>query len=86
MLSTAKESPVLQRAGYTENDFESTGNKVPTMEGGTLYRLTFELVLTSLFHAEWTFAKQAWQRKKGYRGPDLQNATILPGFKEKVYA
>ncbi|KAJ7204667.1 Clavaminate synthase-like protein [Mycena pura] len=34
-LSTIKDSPVLQREGYTENGFEKTGNAVPTMEEWT---------------------------------------------------
>ncbi|KZT51518.1 Clavaminate synthase-like protein [Calocera cornea HHB12733] len=34
-LATIKESPVLQRTGYTQNEFESTGNPVPTMEEWT---------------------------------------------------
>lgn len=33
-LATIKESPVLQREGYTQNAFEASGNPVPTMEGG----------------------------------------------------
>ncbi len=33
VLATVNESPVLQREGYTENEFEKSGNKVPTMEG-----------------------------------------------------
>ncbi|ESK86175.1 flavonol synthase [Moniliophthora roreri MCA 2997] len=67
-LSTIQESPVLQKEGYTKNEFESTSNPVPTME-------------------EWTFAKQKWQRTKGYTD-DIKHktATILPGFNEKVYA
>lgn len=32
-LATIKESPVLQRTGFTENVFEKGGNYVPTMEG-----------------------------------------------------
>jgi len=32
VLNTIKESPVLQREGYTQNDFEKSGNPVPTME------------------------------------------------------
>lgn len=32
-LKTVKESPVLQREGFTENNFEAGGNPVPTMEG-----------------------------------------------------
>ncbi|KIK66887.1 hypothetical protein GYMLUDRAFT_37955 [Collybiopsis luxurians FD-317 M1] len=36
---------------------------------------------------EWTFAKQKWQRTKGYHDePKYRNATILPGFAEKPYA
>ncbi|CAL1698193.1 unnamed protein product [Somion occarium] len=34
-LVTVKESPVLQREGYTQNNFEKTGNPVPTMEEWT---------------------------------------------------
>ncbi|KDQ56079.1 hypothetical protein JAAARDRAFT_36866 [Jaapia argillacea MUCL 33604] len=34
-LATIKESPVLQREGYTENDFERSSNPVPTMEEWT---------------------------------------------------
>ncbi|KAF5336236.1 hypothetical protein D9758_014365 [Tetrapyrgos nigripes] len=68
VLSTVKESPVLQREGYTQNEFEASGNPVPTME-------------------EWTFAKQKWQRTKGYNDDfKHQHATILPGFNEKPYA
>ena len=29
------QSPVLQREGYTQNEFEKSGNPVPTMEGET---------------------------------------------------
>ena len=32
-LSTVKESPVLQKEGFTENAFEKAGTPVPTMEG-----------------------------------------------------
>ena len=32
-LATIKESPVLEREGYTANTFEKGGNLVPTMEG-----------------------------------------------------
>jgi hypothetical protein len=38
-LSTIKESPVLQREGYTQNQFESTNNSIPTMEGTLIYSL-----------------------------------------------
>jgi len=34
-LATITESPVLQREGYTQNDFERSGNLVPTMEEWT---------------------------------------------------
>ncbi|EJF58639.1 Clavaminate synthase-like protein [Dichomitus squalens] len=34
-LNTVAESPVLQREGYTQNDFEKSGNYVPTMEEWT---------------------------------------------------
>ena len=36
-LNTVAESPVLQREGYTQNDFEKSGNYVPTMEGERVY-------------------------------------------------
>ena len=38
--------------------------------------------------AEWTFAKQKWQRTKGVvRGdPKYETAQILPGHNEKLYA
>lgn len=44
-----------------------------------------DLLMTS---PEWTFAKQKWQRTPNkVRGdPELENAQILPGFKEKYYA
>ncbi|KAI0791038.1 Clavaminate synthase-like protein [Abortiporus biennis] len=35
VLNTVKESPVLQREGYTQNQFEKIGQKVPTMEEWT---------------------------------------------------
>ncbi|KAE9390482.1 Clavaminate synthase-like protein [Gymnopus androsaceus JB14] len=67
-LATIQESPVLQKEGYTQNDFEKSGNPVPTME-------------------EWTFAKQKWQRTKGYLDDQKhRNAVILPGFTERQYA
>ncbi|KAF9074173.1 hypothetical protein BDP27DRAFT_1317421 [Rhodocollybia butyracea] len=34
-LSTIQGSPVLQREGYTQNEFEASGNPVPTMEEWT---------------------------------------------------
>ncbi|KAI0029137.1 Clavaminate synthase-like protein [Vararia minispora EC-137] len=69
LLRTASESPVLQREGYTQNQFERSGNPVPTAE-------------------EWTFAKQKWQRRKNIARGDREHetATILPGFREQVYA
>ncbi|KAH9014765.1 Clavaminate synthase-like protein [Lactarius pseudohatsudake] len=35
VLNTAKESPVLQREGFTQNEFERSGNSVPTVEAWT---------------------------------------------------
>lgn len=43
-LATVK-SPLLEREGYTQNEFEKTGNAVPTMEG--LSRTTSSSVLIS---------------------------------------
>ncbi|RPD72452.1 Clavaminate synthase-like protein [Lentinus tigrinus ALCF2SS1-7] len=34
-LATVAESPLLQREGYTQNEFEKSGNPVPTMEEWT---------------------------------------------------
>ncbi|KAJ3785557.1 Clavaminate synthase-like protein [Lentinula aff. detonsa] len=34
-LATIRDSPLLQREGYTQNDFEASGNPVPTMEEWT---------------------------------------------------
>ncbi|KAL1745301.1 hypothetical protein HDZ31DRAFT_36774 [Schizophyllum fasciatum] len=34
-LATIQDSPVLKREGYTQNDFEKSGNPVPTMEEWT---------------------------------------------------
>lgn len=36
VLSAVKESPVLQREGLTQNEFEKSGNPVPTMEGQSI--------------------------------------------------
>ncbi|KZO99483.1 Clavaminate synthase-like protein [Calocera viscosa TUFC12733] len=36
LLATIKESPVLQREGYTQNDFEKEGVEVPTSGGWTI--------------------------------------------------
>ena len=38
--------------------------------------------------AEWTFAKQKWQRTKNVvrDDPKFETAQILPGWNEKVYA
>ncbi|KAJ8496850.1 hypothetical protein ONZ51_g876 [Trametes cubensis] len=68
-LKTIKESPVLREQGFVENEFEKSGNPVPTME-------------------TWTFAKQKWQRTKNVARGDkkFENAQILPGWNEKVYA
>ncbi|KAJ7581158.1 Clavaminate synthase-like protein [Mycena floridula] len=65
-LATIKDSPVLNREGYLQNEIEKSGNPVPTTE-------------------EWTFAKQKWQRTKGYTA-GFETATILPGYQERVYA
>ena len=85
-LSTVKESPVLQREGYTENAFEKGGNLVPTMEGKS--EPAFGVLQGNLRHLEWTFAKQKWQRTKNVvRGdPKYETAQILPGHHEKLYA
>ena len=47
-LATVKQSPVLQREGFTENAFEKNGEHVPTMEG-KLSTLRF-LLLCLRFH------------------------------------
>ncbi|KAH9014763.1 Clavaminate synthase-like protein [Lactarius pseudohatsudake] len=35
VMNTAKDSPVLQREGFTQNEFEQSGNPVPTVEAWT---------------------------------------------------
>ena len=83
-LNTVAESPVLQREGYTQNDFEKTGNPVPTME--RTYRSPHHSYppLTKISLTEWTFSKQAWQRSRK-NDPKHYTATILPGWQEKIY-
>lgn len=46
-LNTIKESPVLQREGYTQNNFEKSDNEVPTMES-TFSLLVFLDAFTDL--------------------------------------
>ena len=50
--------------------------------------LTLTRVFLKRTPAEWTFAKQKWQRTKNVvRGDsEHQTAQILPGFREKAYA
>jgi len=51
-LNTAKDSPVLQREGFTQNDFERSGNPVPTVEGESsplLLSLSSILLVMPLF-------------------------------------
>lgn len=82
-LNTIK-SPLLEREGYTQNQFEKTGNEVPTMESESRVGLSFAVHVDSHF-PEWTFAKQKWQRTTGYDTEEYRNATVLPGWKEKPY-
>ncbi|KAL1731181.1 hypothetical protein EV714DRAFT_272060 [Schizophyllum commune] len=42
VLKTITESPVLQREGYLQNDFEKTGNPVPTMEQWTFSKQAWQ--------------------------------------------
>jgi hypothetical protein len=62
------------------------------MEGAFLcfysYRQQQSRFLMCYESVEWTFAKQKWQRTKGKFTLDQEHktATILPGFKEQVYA
>jgi hypothetical protein len=91
VLNTVKESPVLQREGFTQNEFERSGNPVPTVEGesGTLtYYLALSFLQRPCFGLAWTFAKQKWQRTKGafHEDEEFRTAQILPGFREQIYA
>lgn len=81
------ESPVLQREGYTQNDFEKSGSPVPTMEGEPSRSASPFIGTLMSYLAEWTFAKQKWQRTKNVARGDVSHKTaqILPGFREKVY-
>ncbi|KAI0253643.1 Clavaminate synthase-like protein, partial [Lactifluus subvellereus] len=74
-------SPVLQREGFTQNEFEKSGNPVPTVEGGSHCH-------SRSLRLAWTVAKQKWQRTDGAREDDhsFRSAQILPGFREQVYA
>ena len=46
-LATIKESPVLQREGVTQNNFEKSGNTVPTMEGKSFYHIMVYGILST---------------------------------------
>ena len=85
-LATVAASTVLQHEGYTQNEFEKSGNPVPTMEGKTcsMY-LCFTCANTDT--VDWTFAKQKWQRTNNAPRGDVNHKTaqILPGFRERVY-
>ena len=83
-LETVKESPVLQREGFTQNDLERTGNPVPTMEGEWYYSARLARVLTFRM-PEWTFAKQKWQRTNNKVRGDarFETAQILPAGARK---
>ena len=48
VLNTVKESPVLQRESFTQNEFERSGNPVPTVEGEPTHYLALSST-TSLF-------------------------------------
>lgn len=82
-LATLRESPVLQRDGFTENRFEKEEETVPTMEGTCCFVLH---VMLFMHASEWTFAKQKWLLlRKADSDADHATATIIPGLKEQVY-
>lgn len=88
VLLKTVESPVLQREGYTQNNFEKSGAPIPTMEGKRVDNIIWhEPCFLLKCNTEWTFAKQKWQRTKGYTRGDAKydNAQILPGYNEKAY-
>ncbi|KAH9163566.1 Clavaminate synthase-like protein [Lactarius sanguifluus] len=57
VLNTAKESPVLQREGFTQNEFERSGNPVPTVEAWTFAK------------QKWQRTKGARIDDEGFRRP-----------------
>ena len=85
VLNTVKESPVLQRDGFTQNEFERSGNPAPTVEGEPT-TLAYHRQ-RPYFQLAWTFAKQEWQRTK-YAAEDeeARTAQIVPGFRQQIYA
>lgn len=68
VLSTIKDSPVLQREGYTQNELEKAGTAL-TMEGERLHlqsewmrkRPVLTLSAAAPF-AEWVVKKQTWRK------------------------
>ncbi len=75
VLNTAKVSPVLQREGFTQNEFERSGNPVPTVEGESNQSLTtltvsyilliIPLILTSLDVREAEVATHEGRSRRG---------------------
>jgi len=68
VLNTAKESPVLQREGFTQNEFERCGNPVPTVEAWTFAK------------RKWQRTKGACFDDEAFRTV----VQILPGFREQM--
>lgn len=81
VLSTV-DSPLLKREGYTQNEFERGGHKVPTM-GGTLtipVKSASRPRVTDRLRTEFTTLKQIWQQSKIKSYADSDGQQILPGF------
>ncbi|PCH39356.1 Clavaminate synthase-like protein [Wolfiporia cocos MD-104 SS10] len=70
VLHTIQDSPVLQREGYTQNDFEKSGNPVPTMEQWTFAKQKWQRTPNIVRGVDEKHA----------------TAQILPGWNEKIYA
>lgn len=68
-LATVKESPVLQREGYTQNTFERTGNPVPTMEGKVGSLCIIRTILTFLSQSGLLRNRSGRERKAVLRRP-----------------
>ncbi len=79
---------MLREQGFTENEFEKSGNPVPTMESECSTLCLAVYFANSAKFAAWTFAKQKWQRTKNVAWGDkkFENAQILPGWNERAYA
>ena len=84
------DSPVLKRAGATQNEFEAGGYPVPTMGGEKTLRLSLLPILRRWltkwpYFPEFTTLKQQWQQKRGKSYKTSHGQEILPGFTGQIF-